>query len=73
MLNDENEKYKKAIFQLDELLRHLLVDDPDYYFKKNKSEYWYKYWLKIEEENKEAYHDVFCRNDEINIEILDKF
>lgn len=51
------ENYKKTIFQLDELIRHLLVDSND--IKAGKLNYWMKYWSSIEEQNKEVYECVY--------------
>jgi replication initiation and membrane attachment protein DnaB len=53
----EVEEYKKTVFQLDELIRHLLVDSND--IKAGRLNNWMKWWSKIEEENKDIYDRIY--------------
>jgi hypothetical protein len=53
----EIEKYKKTIFQLDELIRHLLVDSND--IKAGRLNNWLKWLSGIKEENKEVYESIY--------------
>lgn len=53
-----NEKYKRVIFQLNELLRDLLIDSSD--IKEDKIEEWFKQWDKIENDNQDVYNEIYC-------------
>lgn len=50
-------KYEKVIFQLDELIRHLLVDSKD--VKPDRLDHWIEYWDKIETDNQEVYDSIY--------------
>ena len=49
------EKYKKAIFQLDEMIRHMLIVSNDV----KNSDYWFAQWEEIEGENQEVWDEVY--------------
>ena len=51
---DKIEQYKKVIFQLDELIRHILLDSND--LNTDCLKYWIDYWSKIEEENQDIFN-----------------
>jgi hypothetical protein len=55
--NMEKEYYHETIFQLNELLRYLLVDSND--IKKNKIGYWIKRWEQIEDVNKDVLTEIY--------------
>jgi hypothetical protein len=52
-----DDKYHKAIFQLDNLLRILLVESDD--IKNKRVDRWIKLWEKIEIENQDIYNEIY--------------
>jgi hypothetical protein len=50
-------KSEKAIFQLNEFIRHLLIDSND--VEKSRLKYWIDYWTKIEKENEEIFVQLY--------------
>ena len=54
---DQIEQYKKVIFQLDELIRHILLDSND--LNTDCLKCWIDYWSKIEEENQDIFNEIY--------------
>lgn len=53
-------KYQKAVFQLNELIRHLLIDGDD--VKKKCVGSWIDSWERIEKDNQEVFDEVYTDN-----------
>ena len=49
--------YKKVLFQLDQLVRLLLIDSDD--VKSGRLKYWIDYWEGLEKENQEVYDSIY--------------
>lgn len=48
--------YQKTIFQLNEMIRHLLLDSEDV---KTNHGYWIEYWEHIEKENQSVFDGIY--------------
>lgn len=57
----EIKKYDKTIFQLNELIRILLIDSDD--VKEERVGDWIEYWERIERENKEIFDTIYTIDD----------
>jgi len=52
-----NEKYQKAVFQLNELIMHLLLNSND--VKSEQLKCWLDYWDRVESENQEVFNEIY--------------
>lgn len=53
----DNEKYQKSVFQLNELIMHLLLNSND--IKSEQLKFWLDYWDRVESENQEVFNEIY--------------
>ena len=53
----DNEKYQKSVFQLNELIMHLLLNSND--IKSEQLKFWLDYWARVESENQEVFNEIY--------------
>ena len=59
----DNEKYQKAVFQLNELIMNLLLNSSD--VKGERLKFWLDYWDRIEFENQEVFNEIYIDKENI--------